>query len=179
MNESNDGAQRLGVIVTPNAEVLWADAAFRQDRGRLCHDQSRATDRAAAEMNEVPIVRVSVVARVLTHRRDEHPIGKRQISNRERVKQARHIGIDFSCWFRGLPSVLLNADINRNHRVATRLVNPISRMGVSNDLARLLVSKIERLAAVIEVFPSQAKEIIFDLFGMGMSALDVLHAGHN
>ena len=41
-------------------------------------------------MNEMPVVRVSVMARILTHRRDEHPIGKRQISNRERIKQARH-----------------------------------------------------------------------------------------
>ena len=53
-------------------------------------DQSGATDRTAAEMNEMPVVRVSVVARILTHRRDEHPIGKLQISNRERIKQARH-----------------------------------------------------------------------------------------
>jgi hypothetical protein len=30
------------------------------------------------------------VTRVLTHRRDEHPIGKRQVSNRERIKQASH-----------------------------------------------------------------------------------------
>ena len=34
----------------------------------------------------------------------------------------------------GPPSVLLNTDVNRNHRVTTRLVNPISRMSVSNDL---------------------------------------------
>ena len=42
------------------------------------------------EMNEMPVVSVSVVARILAHRRDEHPIGKRQISNRERIKQAGH-----------------------------------------------------------------------------------------
>jgi len=30
-------------------------------------------------------------ARILTHRRDEHPIGKLQISNRERIKQAGHV----------------------------------------------------------------------------------------
>ena len=38
----------------------------------------------------MPVVRVAVAARILTHRRDEHPIGERQISNRERVKQASH-----------------------------------------------------------------------------------------
>src|SRR5207302_10552000 len=49
-----------------------------------------ATNRATPEMNEMPVVRVSVAARILTHRRNEHPIGKRQISNRERIKQASH-----------------------------------------------------------------------------------------
>lgn len=48
-----------------------------------------ATDRTAAEMNEMPVVRVSVLIR-LTHRQDEHPIGELQISNRERIKQASH-----------------------------------------------------------------------------------------
>jgi hypothetical protein len=86
MNESNDGAQRLGVIVTPNAEVLWADTAFRQDRGRLRHDQSRATDGATAEMNEMPVLRQPVSARVLAHRRDKDAIGKFDIANRERIE---------------------------------------------------------------------------------------------
>jgi hypothetical protein len=30
------------------------------------------------------------VARVLTHRRDEHPIGKFYFSNRKRIKQGGH-----------------------------------------------------------------------------------------
>ena len=90
MNESNDGAQGLGVIVTPNAEVLWADAAFRQDRGRLCHDQSRATDGATAEMNEMPVLRQPVSARVLTHRRDKDAVGEFDIANRERIEQVSH-----------------------------------------------------------------------------------------
>jgi len=41
-------------------------------------------------MYEVLVVRIAVAARLLTDRRDEHPIGKRQISNRERIKQAGH-----------------------------------------------------------------------------------------
>lgn len=111
-------------------------------------------------------VRVSVLARKPTHRRNAHPIGKGQVSN-------------FSYWFIKLLSVLLDTDINRNHRLAARLVDPISRMSIPNDLARLFVPKIQRLAAVIEVFPAQAKEIGFDLPRMRMFALDVLHAAHN
>src|SRR5438874_11863598 len=89
MNESNDGAQGLGVIVTPNAEVLWTDAAFRQDRGRLCHDESCATDGATAEMHEMPVVRQPVIAGVLTHRRDKDAVGEFDIANRERIGQVR------------------------------------------------------------------------------------------
>src|SRR2546426_5942553 len=51
-------------------------------------DQASITE--VSKMNEMPIVSVSVVARVLAHRRDEHPIGKLYFSNRERIKQASH-----------------------------------------------------------------------------------------
>src|SRR5262249_12542518 len=44
MNKADDAFEGRDVIVTPDAEVLRTDAAFRQDRGRFCHDQSRATN---------------------------------------------------------------------------------------------------------------------------------------
>jgi len=90
MNKTDDSAQHLDVLVAPDAEVLGTDASFGKNGGCLSQHQSSATHRTAAEMNEVPVVRVTIVARILTHRRDEHPIGKRQISNRERIKQAGH-----------------------------------------------------------------------------------------
>lgn len=42
-------------------------------------------------MDKVPIVRVAIHARVLAHRRDEHPIRKFYFSNRERIKQANRL----------------------------------------------------------------------------------------
>jgi len=78
------------VLVAPDAEILGTDAPLGKNGGCLSQDQSGSTYRATPEMNEMPVVRESVAARILTHRRDEHPIGKRQISNRERIKQARH-----------------------------------------------------------------------------------------
>lgn len=48
----------------------------------------RPADRPAPEMNEMPVLGVSVLARIRAHRRDEHPIRKRQVSNREWIKQA-------------------------------------------------------------------------------------------
>jgi hypothetical protein len=70
----------------------------------LSHHQSGATDRPASEMNEMPVVCVAVLARILTHRRDEHPIGKRQISNGERIKQAGHLSYRLSVFSRGYRS---------------------------------------------------------------------------
>src|SRR5439155_23128579 len=90
MNETNDSAQHLDVLVAPDAKILGTDSSFGKNGRCLSQHQSSATNRAAPEMNEMPVVRESVAARILTHRRDEHPIRKRQISNRERIKQAGH-----------------------------------------------------------------------------------------
>ena len=62
--------------------------------------------------------------------------------------------------------MLLDADVYRDHGFAACLVNPVARVSVPDDQARFFVTKIQRLAAVIEVFPSQTKEISFDLFRM-------------
>src|SRR5205823_14324565 len=90
MNKTNDSAQHLDVLVAPDAEILRTDAPLGKNGRCLGQDQSGATHRATPEMNEMPVVSVSVAARILTHRSDEHPIRKRQISNRERIKQAGH-----------------------------------------------------------------------------------------
>src|SRR4029077_10241976 len=90
MNETDDSTQHLDMPVGPDAEVVRTDPSFRKNGRCLGQDQAVAADGATAEMNEMPVVRVSVLARILAHRRDEHPVGKRQISNRERIKQGSH-----------------------------------------------------------------------------------------
>src|SRR5207248_8902173 len=90
VNETNDTPQRLHMSVAPDAKILRTDAALRQDRGRFSHHQSRAPNRATAEMDEMPVVRQTVAARVLTHRRDKDAVGELQIPNRERIEQVRH-----------------------------------------------------------------------------------------
>src|SRR6185369_2928902 len=90
VNETNDTPQRLDMSVAPDAKILRTDAALRQDRGRFGHHQSRAADRATAEMDEMPVVSQTVAARVLTHRRDKDAVGELQIANRERIEQVSH-----------------------------------------------------------------------------------------
>jgi hypothetical protein len=43
-------------------------------------------------MHEMPVVRVSVRAGVLAHRRNKYAVRKRNIPNRERIKQVSHRG---------------------------------------------------------------------------------------
>jgi len=90
MNETDDSTQHLDMLVGPDAKVMRANASLRKNGRCLSQNQAGTTDGATSKMNEMPIVSVSALARVLTHRRDEDPIGKLQISNRERIKQASH-----------------------------------------------------------------------------------------
>jgi len=46
----------------------------------------------------------------MAHRRDEHPIGKRQISNRKRIKQASHVSSFLSHDTRHLSPIFRSED---------------------------------------------------------------------
>src|SRR5438552_477281 len=96
MNETDYSTQHLDVPIGPDAEVLRADASLGENGRCFSKDQSGATYRTAAKMNEMPVVSVSILARILTHRRDEHPISKVQVSNREWIKQAGHLSYRLS-----------------------------------------------------------------------------------
>jgi hypothetical protein len=67
----------IGLVGPPNRTT----GAFNCTAGAVNH--------MAPEMDEMPVIRVAIDVRILTHRRDEHPIGKRQVSNRERIKLAK------------------------------------------------------------------------------------------
>src|SRR2546423_8282330 len=90
MNETDNSIQHLDVPIVPNPEVLRTDPPLRQNGRCLSQDQPGATHRPAAEMNEMPVARVAILARILTHRGDEDPIRKLHVSNRERIKKAGH-----------------------------------------------------------------------------------------
>ena len=50
------------MLVLPETEVLRTDAALRSNRGGFSEDQAGSADRAAAEMDEVPVVGKAVLA---------------------------------------------------------------------------------------------------------------------
>ena len=78
------------MFVFPDAEVLRTDAAFRKNRRCFREHESGPADGATSKMHKVPIVGVTVEARILAHRRDKHAIAELQISNRERIKEVSH-----------------------------------------------------------------------------------------
>ncbi|MDX6559485.1 MAG: hypothetical protein QOF72_2534 [Blastocatellia bacterium] len=90
MNETDDSSQGFNVFVTPDTQVLRTNAALGKNGRCLSKHQSSATDRSAAQMDEMPVVSVTIAAGVLAHGRDEHAIGKFEISNLERIKKVSH-----------------------------------------------------------------------------------------
>jgi hypothetical protein len=63
-----DPREHLDVLVFPYAEVELGDAAARFDCGRFRKDDPGAADRAAPQVNQVPIGGESVFGGVLAHR---------------------------------------------------------------------------------------------------------------
>src|SRR5258708_26889505 len=90
MNKAHNSRQRLNVIVHPDAQVLRTDPSLGKNCSCFRQYQSSAAYRPAAEMHEMPVVRVSVSTGVLAHRRNKYAVHKRNIPNRERVKQVSH-----------------------------------------------------------------------------------------
>src|SRR6185312_1633943 len=66
-NKGEDAPQWLNVRVTPDAEVLWTDAAVRGNGRRLCNHGGSASHGPAAQMDKVPVCGESVCARILAH----------------------------------------------------------------------------------------------------------------
>src|SRR5262249_3882524 len=88
MDEFYDARERLNMSIGPEAEILWTDPASRFDRRRLGNHQSCPAHRAAAEMNEVPIVCHAVLAGVLAHGRNENAIAEGDTPNGERIEES-------------------------------------------------------------------------------------------
>ncbi len=85
-----DRFKRLGLGHVPETAVARADPPFRGHRGRFDDHHRGAADRPAAEVDHVPVVRQTVLAGVLAHRRNENPVAQRQRTQLQRRKQLAH-----------------------------------------------------------------------------------------
>src|SRR5229473_2068500 len=90
MNKPGDSSQRLNVIVHPDAQVLRTNPALGKNGRCFGKHQSSTAYCPAAQMHEMPVARVPVRAGVLAHRRNKYAVRKRNIPNRERIKEVSH-----------------------------------------------------------------------------------------
>ena len=66
-----------------HAGAAEGDAALGLDVGHLGDDEAGAAERAAAEVDEVPVVDGAVDGRVLAHRRDDDAVGEGEVAHAE------------------------------------------------------------------------------------------------
>ena len=71
------------MLVFPDAEVAWSDAAFGVDGIGFGEDEGGAADGAAAEVDEVPVVSEAVGGGVLAHGRDGDAVGEGEAAELE------------------------------------------------------------------------------------------------
>src|SRR5262245_18393853 len=92
-DEGRSPLKDIDMVVIPNSQILRADASVGCDRGGLGEDQGGAADGATPEVNQVPVVRESVLAVVLAQRRHDDSIGERQTAQGERLEKMGHTSI--------------------------------------------------------------------------------------
>jgi hypothetical protein len=80
-DEAKNSGEHRNVIIRPNPQILRTDPRFRQHGRGFGKNNPRSTHSPAAQMNEVPLVRVSVHARVLAHGRYSNAISQMNFSN--------------------------------------------------------------------------------------------------
>src|SRR6266478_1127474 len=60
VNETDDSSQRFNVPVTPDTKILWTDAALGKNGRCLSKHECRATHCPAAQVDEMPVVGVTI-----------------------------------------------------------------------------------------------------------------------
>src|ERR1035437_343815 len=83
------------MAIIPDAHVSGSDASLGCHRRWLNKDEARAANRAAAEVNQMPIVGHTIHGRVLAHGRNHDAILESHATDRERLKKvdSRHAGL--------------------------------------------------------------------------------------
>src|SRR4029077_12979229 len=89
-DEPDDARERVDVIIGPDPQILWADAAISRHGRRFGQYQRGSADCPASQMDNVPVRRKSVGARVLAHRGHEDAVRKRQTAQGEWIEEMGH-----------------------------------------------------------------------------------------
>ena len=87
LDESRDPSQRPDLRVLPKPGTIRRDAPARLDGGCLRDDQSGSANRTGSQMNEMPIVCISIPRTILAHRRDADPVAKGDAADGQGIKE--------------------------------------------------------------------------------------------
>ena len=79
MHAGDDFFKHIALFVVPQAQAVWRNAAVGRDIGHLDNNQTHAADGAGGVMHFVPVVRHTVLRRVLAHRRHHHSVAQREV----------------------------------------------------------------------------------------------------
>jgi hypothetical protein len=88
LQERGDSRQIFNVLILPNTQVAGSNPTASFHRRRFSDHQTSAANSPAPEMNQMPIVRKSVITRVLAHWRNSDPVPKRDFANLQRREEA-------------------------------------------------------------------------------------------
>src|SRR6185437_12144792 len=83
LDECGDWLESFRMCAGPNAGIARRDATLGRNCGSFDTDHRCTADGATAEVDQVPVSRHSVLARVLAHRRNDDAILERQCSECE------------------------------------------------------------------------------------------------
>jgi hypothetical protein len=95
-DETHDARPCIALRVVPETGVAGRDATFLRHGRRLGENETGTADRAAAEMDEMPVVRHAVDRRVFAHRRDDDAVAKRHVADRRRIEEMHPVFLQAS-----------------------------------------------------------------------------------
>ena len=90
MDRADESGETVHVFVPVDTEIVRTDPSFGRDRSRFGEHNRGSADRAAGEMDKMPLVGKPVGAGVLAHRRHDDAVGEGEPAERERIEQVRH-----------------------------------------------------------------------------------------
>ncbi len=98
VEKGGDALEFRDVLVLPDTEVAGGDASFGADGVGFCDNQAGAANRAAAEVDQVPVIRKAVYGGVFAHGGDGDAVWESEAAKLERgeevVRWLGHIPLD-------------------------------------------------------------------------------------
>jgi hypothetical protein len=88
-DKASNAREPIALLVVPQSEAMFRDAAARLHVAGLDADNTGAADGTRGQMGEMPIVGQPILRRILAHRRHHDAIARLHRAQRQRAKQVR------------------------------------------------------------------------------------------